>query len=222
MWKWFSRPTPLQQPIIQYEQAKRPSKQTALTDCPLMLVDIETTGLDVQKHQMISIGWLMMHQRTLDLASARYLVIRPPTSDKTLGGVGQSATIHGIHNQDLAAGEELADVLLTFLQAAEQAVLVAHHSVIEQQFLRKACQNCFGRAPNFKFLDTLQIEARQLQRRNITVRQDEYRLAACLKRHQLPMLQEHNALEDAFGCGLLLQKQMATLGADAVLGDLFT
>lgn len=221
MWKWFSRPTLLQQPIIQYEQGKRPSKQTALADCPFMLVDIETTGLDPQQHQIISIGWFMMHQRTLDLASAHYQVIRLPMSDHA-NGVGQSATIHGIHNQHLVTGEDLADVLRNFLRAAEQAVLVAHHSVIEQQFLRKACQHCFGRAPNFKFLDTLQIEARQLQRRNITVRQDEFRLAACLKRHQLPMLQEHNALEDAFGCGILLQKQMATLGADAVLGDLFT
>ncbi len=54
MWNWFSRPTPLQQPIIQYEQGQKPSKQTSLADCPFMLVDIETTGLDPQKHQMIS------------------------------------------------------------------------------------------------------------------------------------------------------------------------
>lgn len=221
MWNWFSRPTPLQQPIIQYEQGQKPSKQTSLADCPFMLVDIETTGLDPQKHQMISIGWIMMRKRTMDLASANYQVIRIPNSNNP-AGVGQSATIHGIHNQHLVAGEDLQDVLLNFLRAAEHSVLVAHHSVIEQQFLRKACQLCFGRTPNFKFLDTLKIEARQLQRRNITVRQDEFRLAACLKRHQLPMLQEHNALEDAFGCGLLLQKQMATMGADAVVGDLLT
>ena len=219
MWKWFSRPTPLQQPVVRYEQGKRPSRQTALDDCIFMVVDIETTGLDPQRHQMISIGWLLMQKRTLDLGSAHYQVIRVPIGDS---GVGQSATIHGIHNQQLAAGEELSEVLVAFLQAAENAVLVAHHSVIEQQFLRKACQNCFGRAPNFRFLDTLKIEGRQLQRRNITVRQDEFRLPACLKRHQLPMLQEHNALEDAFGCALLLQKQIAALGADAELGDLLT
>lgn len=219
MWQWFSRPAPLAQPVLRYEQAKKPSRQQLLKDCEFVIVDIETNGLDPKQHQILSIGWLKLSQKTVDLASANYQVIQSMACQGR-NIVGQSATIHGIHNQQLAQGAELADVLQAFLQVAEQAVLVAHHSVIEQQFLRKACQHCFGRAPQLLFVDTLQIEARQLQRRNITVRQDEYRLAACLKRHHLPMLQEHNALEDAYGCALLLQRQIASLGEDGILADL--
>lgn len=218
MWNWFAKPTPLQEPVVNYEQSQKVNRQTRLSDCEFLVVDIETTGLDAQRHQIISIGWLLVQQRQVMLETANYQLIR--LGDGEQQGVGQSATIHGLHNHQVANGEELSEVLSRFLQIAAKKVLVAHHSVIEQQFLRKACQQCFGRAPQLKFIDTLQLEAKQLQRRNITVRQDEYRLPACLKRHQLPLLQEHNALEDAFGCALLLQKHLAGLGEQATLADL--
>lgn len=218
MWNWFAKPTPLQEPVVIYEQNRKINRQTRLNDCEFLVIDIETTGLDAQRHQIVSIGWLIVQHRQLLLETANYQLIRLANGEQQ--GVGQSATIHGLHNHEVAKGEELVEVLNHFLQVAAGKVLVAHHSVIEQQFIRKACQQSFGRAPQLKFIDTLQLEAKQLQRRNITVRQDEFRLPACLKRQQLPMLQEHNALEDAFGCALLLQKHLAGLGDEGTVADL--
>jgi len=94
------------------------------------VVDVETTGLDLRRDEVISFGSLLVRSGRLCWGTRTYLPIRPsrPISESAM-------TVHGLRRQDLASApliEEVAPVL-----AAELAgrVLVAHAAWVEQAFL---------------------------------------------------------------------------------------
>ena len=100
-------------------------------------------------------------------------------------------------------------------------MLVSHHSALELNFLKQSCQNCFGRAPAFKAVDTLKLELYKMQLKGGPVAQNSLSLPACLARYQLPEVTEHHALSDAFACAQLLLAQLKTRGASCTLAELF-
>ena len=53
-------------------------------------MDFETTGLDARTAQIVSVGLVPIDGRTIGLAGARRLIVRPE------GEVGQSAVVHGL------------------------------------------------------------------------------------------------------------------------------
>lgn len=213
---WFGwRSEPAAQPVRQYQQTAAPAADTLVQQCRFLVLDLETTGLDANKHHVVSLGWVEIIGGELALETARHYLVKPPVS------VGQSAVYHGLHDHQLRQALELADVLQIFLQQAAGAVLVAHHARLEQQFLQTACQRVFGKSPRFRLLDTMQIEWQRLLQQNKVVKTDGLRLAQCLARHQLPTGQYHHALEDAYSCALLLLCQIKqTRSGSTTLADL--
>jgi len=215
MWSWFRKAEPVHEKITQFEQGI-PDKSTLARDARYLVLDFETTGLNPAKHHIVSAGRLRIHQQRIELASARYQLVRPT------GSVGQSATIHGLHNSQLNQGIELHELLDVLLDDAQGHILVSHHSALEQNFLRQACLYCYGRAAKLRILDTLRLELFRLQLQGQTVAQDKLTLAACLNRHQLPAIADHQALSDAFGCAQLFLAQLKQRDQGSTLADLYT
>ena len=58
-------------------------KKRKLIDGALLAVDVETTGLKPERAQLVSVGWIPVDGRGIDLAGAQYFVLRGDTS----GGV---------------------------------------------------------------------------------------------------------------------------------------
>ncbi|WP_419569854.1 exonuclease domain-containing protein [Rheinheimera sp.] len=215
MWSWFRKAEPVHQQIRQYE-AGLPDKRARARDCSYLVLDFETTGLDPGKHHIVSAGWVCIEQQRILLSSAQYHLVRAPVS------VGQSAVIHGLHNPQLQSGTELHELLELLLQQAQGKVLVSHHSGLELNFLRQACLYCYGRPARFRMLDTLKLELFRLQLQGRLVAQDKLTLAACLERHQLPAISEHQALSDAFGCAQLFLTQLQQRDSGTSLADLLS
>src|SRR5688572_26866062 len=67
-------------------------------DLELLALDIETTGLDPARHEVLSFGMVPVRRLTIELAEARQYAVRPVRG----AGVGDSATVHGI-TDDVAA-----------------------------------------------------------------------------------------------------------------------
>ena len=55
----------------------------------LLAVDLETTGLDPQRDEILSIGMVPVDGLSIVLSGARHMVVRGARS------VGQSAVVHG-------------------------------------------------------------------------------------------------------------------------------
>lgn len=172
-----------------------------LTQRRCLAIDLELTGLDPRRDHIVSLGWVPIEGREIRPAQARYFLVRPPVS------VGQSAIYHGVHDRDLQQAESLETALRALMDAAQDSLLVAHNSALERRFLGAACRQTFGHEPNWPFLDTLRLELAQLHRAGRTVGDDALTLDRCLARHRLPPLTSHHALEDAYGCALLLLAQ---------------
>ncbi|HLS46150.1 MAG TPA: 3'-5' exonuclease, partial [Ornithinicoccus sp.] len=104
-------------------------------DLELLALDIETTGLDPARHEVLSFGMVPVRRLTIELAEARQYAVRPVRG----AGVGDSATVHGITDDVAAGAEPMEEVLPRVLAALEGRALLAHHASIEVGFLTAAC-----------------------------------------------------------------------------------
>ncbi|WP_348734764.1 3'-5' exonuclease [Rheinheimera texasensis] len=192
------------------------SGQLLARQANFLVLDLETSGLDARQHHIVSAGWVCIDKLQLHLHNSFYCTVRP-AEDATLG---QSAVIHGLHQADLASGLTEAELLAAFIQAAAGRVLVCHHSAIESRFLQQAFLRHHPQSPALKFVDTLALELQRLQRQGSVVKTNTLSLNHCLTRHGLPQIRAHNALEDAYGCALLLLSIIRQRSNDLTLKDL--
>lgn len=193
-----------------------PPLGTDHTTLRLLAVDLETTGLDPAHDRIVSLGFVPVDGTSIVLGGASQAVVRGQDGDEQRG-VGQSAAVHGLTDDEVAAGIELGDALDLLLQALTGRVLLAHHAAIEQGFLDVACRRVHGQP-----LPTLAVDTMALEHRLVTTGwqpgwdreppQGSLRLPAARERHGLPRYRSHDALTDAQACAELYLAQVAELG----------
>lgn len=97
------------------------------------VVDVETTGLDLRRDEVISFGSVLVRAGRLCVGTATYLPIRPsrPISVPAM-------TVHHLRRQDLEAAPPIGEAADAIREQLDGRVLVAHAAWIEQAFLRAA------------------------------------------------------------------------------------
>ena len=168
-----------------------------LDDDALLAVDVETTGLKPGVHQMVSIGWVPVNGNVIDLAGAQHFVIAGVE-------IGDSATIHGVTDDDVARdGKDPAEVLDAFERAFERRKLLAHFAQMETGFIGQLFSDVRGerwRLREDEVVDTMTMERRHMERMGTYPRGEDLRLARVRQRYGLPYYGNHNALTDAIAC----------------------
>lgn len=187
----------------------------SVSDLELLAVDLETTGLDPARHEILSIGLVPVRGLTIELAGAQQWVVRPTGP----GGVGQSATVHGLTDDALAGAIPLEEVLPDVLAALQGRVLLAHHASIEVGFLTRAWRAAGLPVPDLTVVDTVRLHRRVLRlgRGHHHVGEEDLALGAAREHLGLPRYRSHEALTDALACAELYLAQVATLGEDLTL-----
>lgn len=202
IFRWLNRPQAAHPLVAKFNSSAPPDLRSPIKDCPLLAIDLETTGLNARKDHIVSVGWVPVRGGEIRIGEARHYLIQSPVS------VGQSAVIHGLLDSDLKDARPLVGVLAELLETYAGYIFVAHHASLEKAFLQMAIRHSFGCAPKLQFIDTMEVERHWLQQRGLAEKYSSLSLPACLQRHRLPdSLQEHDALEDAYGCALLLLAQ---------------
>ncbi|MFY8134799.1 MAG: exonuclease domain-containing protein [Aquimonas sp.] len=191
-------------PLARHYALPLPSLSTRWRDAGLLAVDFETSGLDSAGDRILSIGWVRIEGARIRMDSARHLLVG---STET---VGQSATVHGLTDSDIADGLPLGEALQLLLTELEGRVLVSHGAPIELNFLAAACRRCFGLPPTLRYIDTLALE-RRIRRHEVDP-SGHLRLHACRERYGLPTYRAHNAAIDALACAELLLAQVGRIG----------
>lgn len=192
-------------PLHAYLAAPWPDPAARLGDVPFLAVDLETTGLHPRQDSVLSIGWLPIDGLRVDLSQARRFVIRAGV------GVGQSAAIHGLTDDEVAAGMPLDEVLPIVLAALRGRVLVAHYTDIEERFLSAACERVYGARMPVCRVDTLELHRRLIVGWGETPLPLSLRLWTARQRYGLPVYKAHDALLDALACAELFLAQVAEL-----------
>ncbi len=191
-------------PLRTYCSEPPPKPQLNYRDVPYIALDCETTGLHPTKDRIVSLGWVLLDGARINLGTAAHRLVclehdMPATS----------AVIHGITDDQVAAGEPLDQVLATLLPLMAGRVLIAHHARIELGFIKAACRRLYGRAPWIRTVDTMALAKRQLERKQTVVKPGALRLYTLSKHYNLPRLGAHHALSDALLTAELFLAQAA-------------
>lgn len=177
----------------------RKSRST-LADAPFLSIDVETTGLKPGRDALVSIGWVPVRDRVIDLTQAQYFV---------LAGVriGDSAVIHGVTDDDVArSGVDHALVLERLDEALRGHRLLAHFAQMETGFISQLYSDQRGvkrKWAKHEVVDTMEMERRHMERMGTYPRGEDLRLARVRERYNLPAYRNHNALTDAIACAEL-------------------
>lgn len=189
--------------------AGTPDWKTPLEQAHLLAVDVETTGLDAGRDHLLSIGWVPVTCNRIELGGAGHVVLRgrPGVS------VGNSATIHHLTDDDLAAGVEEAEALERFLAALSGRMMLTHYATMEQTFLAALHKRVRGETVALPAVDTFAIERRHMERMATYPRGEDLRLPRVRERYGLPAYRSHNALSDALACAELYLAQQTVIRA---------
>ncbi|WP_100640466.1 PolC-type DNA polymerase III [Marinobacter salexigens] len=126
---------------------KKPGDQL-LSDCRLIVLDLETTGLNVGKDEVIAIGAVAINKGAIDLSDQFDLILKRPELDIT-----ETVLIHGIGPEALTHGHEIEEALLFLLEWMNGDPVLAYHSAFDQAFLEKTLKAQLGYTRNHTWMD---------------------------------------------------------------------
>lgn len=203
-------------PLRHYLETSPPDPSTPIAELPLLAVDVETTGLDPRRDRVLAVGFVPVDGDRIVLGGAGSLILRPDHRPGDDVGVGQSATVHGLTDDRVAAGTDVEEVLDLVLTALTGRVLVAHYSTIEVDFLGALCRRTFGVRPPLVPVDTLELHRRVLgggvdMGFSADPEPDQLRLWGARERYGLPRYRAHDPLIDALACAELYLAQTSEL-----------
>lgn len=187
--------------------AATPDPDAPLAGAGLLAVDLETTGLDPERDAVVAVGWVPVVDGAVLLGEARHRVVSPPPGTP----VGDSATLHGLTDDDLAHAPPLADVLPELLAALRGRALLAHHAPVELGFLGRAVRTTYSCGLPATTVDTMRLQHRLLAGGHGEVPPGALRLDGCRRHFGLPRYRAHDALTDALATAELLLAQAAEL-----------
>lgn len=191
-------------PVMQaYLAVKNTDKYTSLFHSPLLVADLEMTGLKASNEQIVSIAWVEIQNLQIVHDTAKHIYINDLGVD-----LGASAPIHKISHQQLATGIDQESAINAFLEVLAGKVLVLHHAPIDMSFLDVICKKLYGVKLRPQIIDTMEIERRRLSLKG-TLETSSVRLNDCRSRYKLPQYQAHNAAIDALATAELLLAQVA-------------
>lgn len=116
-----------------YNRGKRATASTPWREARFVAVDLELTGLDPRRDEIISFAALPIEGGRVVVGEARSAIVRPERMPSA-----ETIRIHGLRPADLAAAPSLAGTLELILTALTGRVLVAHPAWVERRFLGAA------------------------------------------------------------------------------------
>ena len=208
---WLARRRNPTAALGRYLDTPPPHLNQDFREASYLAVDLEMSALKPQEGEILSIGYVPIKDNAVVLKGARHLLLR------SRQGVGQSATIHGLHDRDLAAGMEPEAALEEWLGDQAGKVLIAHHARLDLRYLNYYCQTLFGSKVPMLHLDTMRLERQRLDLQGQALKNSSLRLDSCRQRYKLPRYRAHNALTDAVATAELFLAQASHIAGDGRL-----
>lgn len=116
-----------------YKRARLPRGRTPWRDASYCAVDLELSGLDPKRHEILSYGAVPIEDGRVKLGDAVHGRVRPQRAISEA-----SIRVHGIRAADLVDAPPLQDAIDPLLAAMAGRIPVVHMAAIERGFLRPA------------------------------------------------------------------------------------
>ncbi|MDX1636110.1 MAG: 3'-5' exonuclease [Marinobacter sp.] len=137
---------------LQHLPAPKVAGDQPLEDLRLIVLDLETTGLNPAKDQVIAIGAVAINRERIPLRDQFDLVLKRPELD-----ISETVLIHGIGPEALVKGHEIEDALLYLLEWMNGDPILAFHSAFDQKFLEKTLKQTLGYTQSHTWMDVADL-----------------------------------------------------------------
>lgn len=165
-----------------------------------VVVDVESSGLDMKKDRLISIGAVALVNGRLDFGDAFQVVLR-----QAQVSTHANILIHGIGGAAQSEGVAPVEGLLAFLQYVGKAPLVAYHAFFDQSMIGKATREYLGMELDQPWIDLAWVLPDFYSfRGDAKVPLDDW-----LQHFGIENILRHNAVSDAYATAKLLQVAIA-------------
>lgn len=169
-------------------------------DGRIVVVDVESSGLDVRTDALIAIGAVALRDGRMRPDESFHVVLRQQQASDA-----QNILIHRIGAGAQAGGEEPALALMDFLEFAGRAPLAGYHTDFDREMIDRAAHRHLGRATGCDWLDLAWLcPALEPDRASQCRGLDQWTDA-----HGITNMKRHDALADAMATAQLLQVMLS-------------
>jgi len=198
-----------QQALAEWQKTPEATMSATHLNTRYVVVDVETSGLDMKKDRLISIGAVALTDGKMDFSDAFQVVVRQERIS-----THENILIHGIGGSAQSEGMDPAEALLLFLQYIGKAPLVAYHAFFDQSMIDKALVEYLGIKLEQSWIDLAWVLPDFFQfRADGRVPLDDW-----LQLFEIENILRHNAVSDAYATAKLMQVAIAAgnkKGADS-------
>ncbi|MCZ4322905.1 PolC-type DNA polymerase III [Pseudomonas anguilliseptica] len=117
-----------------------------------VVLDLETSGLNMRRDQVLSIGAVVIDNGAIDLSQQFECTLQRDGHQASA-----STLIHGIAPSQIANGVEPAEALLDFMEFVGDSPLLAFHAEFDQRMLARALRQSLGYRLRHAFFDVAEI-----------------------------------------------------------------
>ena len=154
--RWLKRPAPLLDEALRARcdalaVAEEPGSQP-LARQRWVVLDLETSGLDMSRDLVLSIGAVVIEDGAIDLRQQFECTVQ-----RDGHAASASTLIHGISPSAIAAGLPAQEALLQFMEFLGSSPLLAYHASFDQRMLTRALQESLGYRLRHPFFDVAEL-----------------------------------------------------------------
>jgi DNA polymerase-3 subunit epsilon len=157
-------------------------------------VDVETSGLDMHKDRLLSIGAVSVDRSRIDHADCFEIVLKQDATSTT-----DNILVHRIGGQRQLGGVEPAEALIRFLEYVGHAPLVAYRAEFDRTVLDRTLREVLGTQTMSRWIDLAELLP-ALYPGNDNKTMDDW-----LRAMNITMIERHDALADALATAQMLQ-----------------
>lgn len=179
---------------------KKKIKNLPVDKLRFVVFDTETTGFDVRKDRILSIGAVVVEGNMIQVSETFEVFVEQEVFD------AQSVPVHGImkHGEHKRISEEAA--VKDFLKFIGSSVLVGHHVGFDFGMINYALKRLGVHKLKNKALDTGLLYARTIHPVNIIRQDKQYTLDEVCEELKIDRADRHKASGDAFITALAFLK----------------
>lgn len=175
-----------------YLSCSFPDKNTLVRHTDIVSLDVETTGLNSETDQIISIGVVTISSLGIKLDTCWHQLIQ---TSKNIPE--ESVVIHNITDDQLISGITIDRAIPLLLDKLQGKVVLVHNAKVEQSFINEICLRLYKTGFVMPVIDTQRLAKRRLDRQGVPYKSKDLRLFNLRKKLNMPVYKAHNALLDA-------------------------
>ncbi|MEZ4957797.1 MAG: 3'-5' exonuclease [Saprospiraceae bacterium] len=172
-----------------------------------VVLDTETTGLDVKNDRILSLAALEINGANISVKNRLECFVKQDAYQPK-----ESIAVHGILPNQTSQGISEKEMLTALLAFLGNAILVGHHISFDIAIINECMLREMGGPLKNTVLDTGRLARRLEDPFNIKhLNQKEYSLDSLCQKYQIEMGKRHTAAGDAFITALLFLKLLGRL-----------